>query len=272
MGCGNSKLTPEGESILPMIRPLLFRTKFAEFRKRKNGTHLRDTALSKKVLLTEGEIEEENSILAVHNRNCIYGSHDGKTICLHTKQENHKDEHDSPNANHPLEQHKPNDNGTRVKLKEDKTMNNQHKAVEEGDDESKGEGEEGRPDNEDNRCLICPGSPSFRVYFVEQTPNEKQNACCTVEMNDDGDMEDASLKKSPSRDSVESTSSTKSNECQEKKTIKKGKKGTTLNRAGSRKRPVGVGLKSLLNVNNCCYHLSCTGNDRGNHLPIKAES
>ena len=175
MGCGNSKLTPEGESILPMIRPLLFRTKFAEFRKRKNGTHLRETALSKKVLLKEGEIEEENSILPVHNRNSIYGSHDGKTICLHTKQENHKDEHDSPNANHLLEQHKPNHNGSRVELKENKTMNNQHKAVEEGDDENKEEGEEGRPEEEDNRCLICPGSPSFRVYFVEQTPNEKQN-------------------------------------------------------------------------------------------------
>ena len=36
--------------------------------------------------------------------------------------------------------------------------------------------------------------------------------CFTVEMNDDGDMEDGSLKKSPSRDSVESSSSTKSNE------------------------------------------------------------
>lgn len=58
---------------------------------------------------------------------------------------------------------------------------------------------------------------------------------------------------------------------QENKVIKKGKKGTTFNRVISKRRPVSVGVKNLLNVKSC-YHLSCSGNDRANLLARKAEA
>ncbi|XP_038879402.1 uncharacterized protein LOC120071284 isoform X2 [Benincasa hispida] len=135
----------------------------------------------------------------------------------------------------------------------------EHKCIQQGD-ENKKEGEEGRPENEENRGFICPGSPSFRVYFVEETQDDKANG-----------IEDVSHKKSPSHESVESATSAKSAEDQENKVMKKGKKGTTFNRVISKKRPVGVGVKNLLNVKSC-YHLSCSGNDRANLLARKAEA
>lgn len=120
-------------------------------------------------------------------------------------------------------------------------------------------------------------------------------------MKDAGMEEDVSHKKSPSHDSVESTTSAKFAEVgshilylykiwclgfllcfshsfdflleqgHEKKVVKKGKKGTTFNRVISKKRPVGVGVKNLLSVKSC-YHLSCSGNDRANLLARKSEA
>ncbi|XP_011649820.1 probable DNA-directed RNA polymerase I subunit RPA43 isoform X1 [Cucumis sativus] len=292
MGCGNSKLNPGGELVPPRIRPLHVRNKLLELRKRKNGTHLRDGALSKKVLLKDGESEEENAMHVDNRHEC------GSTKCLasqqHTNNNNAtKDEHNSAStippsnnnasatktgeqSNHILEEEPqphiqlkathPDDTPV-LELKQDKTMN-EHKCIQEGDENNKKEGEDGRPDNEENRgSFICPGSPSFRLYFVEETQDDKEK----VEMKDASGMGDVSHKKSPSRDSVESTTSAKCDEGQENKAIKKGKKETTFNRVVSKKRPVSVGVKNLLNVKSC-YHLSCSGNDRANLLARKAEA
>lgn len=287
MGCGNSKLNPEGELIPPRIRPLLLRSKLSELRKRKNGTNLRDGTMSKKVLLTDGESEEDSSML-VDNRKSMGCSHEGSTNCLDKDKD--KDEHDSASAiplsnhatkdgeqsNHLLEEEEPlsnvqletihPDETPDLELKQDKTMD-EHKCIQQGDENKEEEEKEGSPDNDESRGLICPGSPSFRVYFVEETQDDKEN----VEMKDAGMEEDVSHKKSPSHDSVESTTSAKFAEGHEKKVVKKGKKGTTFNRVISKKRPVGVGVKNLLSVKSC-YHLSCSGNDRANLLARKSEA
>ena len=199
MGCGNSKLNPGGELVPPRIRPLHVRNKLLELRKRKNGTHLRDGALSKKVLLKDGESEEENAMHVDNRHEC------GSTKCLasqqHTNNNNAtKDEHNSAStippsnnngsatktgeqSNHILEEEPqphiqlkathPDDTPV-LELKQDKTMN-EHKCIQEGDENNKKEGEDGRPDNEENRgSFICPGSPSFRLYFVEETQDDKE--------------------------------------------------------------------------------------------------
>lgn len=203
MGCGNSKLNPEGELIPPRIRPLLLRSKLSELRKRKNGTNLRDGTMSKKVLLTDGESEEDSSML-VDNRKSMGCSHEGSTNCLDKDKD--KDEHDSASAiplsnhatkdgeqsNHLLEEEEPlsnvqletihPDETPDLELKQDKTMD-EHKCIQQGDENKEEEEKEGSPDNDESRGLICPGSPSFRVYFVEETQDDKENGKTKTKKN-----------------------------------------------------------------------------------------
>ncbi|KAE8652373.1 hypothetical protein Csa_013810 [Cucumis sativus] len=243
MGCGNSKLNPGGELVPPRIRPLHVRNKLLELRKRKNGTHLRDGALSKKVLLKDGESEEENAMHVDNRHEC------GSTKCLasqqHTNNNNAtKDEHNSASTIPP--------------------SNNNASATKTGEQSNHILEEEPQPHIQ--LKATHPDDTPVLELKQDKTMNEHK-----FEMKDASGMGDVSHKKSPSRDSVESTTSAKCDEGQENKAIKKGKKETTFNRVVSKKRPVSVGVKNLLNVKSC-YHLSCSGNDRANLLARKAEA
>ncbi|KAL9372892.1 hypothetical protein Peur_035136 [Populus x canadensis] len=91
----------------------------------------------------------------------------------------------------------------------------------------------------DESC-ICPGSPSFRVYFIESSTN-----------TDDEDKDDDTDKKSSSdQDSSEVIESVNSNELSGTIEKKKGKRGRRF-----RVIPKG---KNLLKVKSC-YYPSCSG-------------
>ncbi|KAJ6748355.1 hypothetical protein OIU79_029461 [Salix purpurea] len=121
-----------------------------------------------------------------------------------------------------------------------KTVNEIEMGVDQNDQDSELEDEEeGRLRSMDESC-ICPGSPSFRVYFIESSTN-----------TDDEDKDDDTDKKSSSdQESSEIIESVSSNELSGAIEKKKGKRGRRF-----RVIPKG---KNLLNVKSC-YYPSCSG-------------
>ncbi|KAJ6358645.1 hypothetical protein OIU76_000376 [Salix suchowensis] len=121
-----------------------------------------------------------------------------------------------------------------------KTVNEIEMGVDQNEQDSELEDEEeGRLRSMDESC-ICPGSPSFRVYFIESSTN-----------TDDEDKDDDTDKKSSSdQESSEIIESVSSNELSGAIEKKKGKRGRRF-----RVIPKG---KNLLNVKSC-YYPSCSG-------------
>ncbi|XP_057995927.1 uncharacterized protein LOC131175504 [Hevea brasiliensis] len=135
-------------------------------------------------------------------------------------------------------------------------------ATETAGDEN-GEEEDGTLSSLTQKC-DGPGSPSFRVYFIESLDNIKEDG---IVKDDDGDGDDeGSDKKSECEDSPATIEFT--NAGSETKTKNKGKKGIRLWRVIPKGRS-GV-VMNLLNVRSC--YTACTRHDNANLLAEKAAS
>ncbi|KAJ9140123.1 hypothetical protein P3X46_030805 [Hevea brasiliensis] len=133
-------------------------------------------------------------------------------------------------------------------------------ATETAGDEN-GEEEDGTLSSLTQKC-DGPGSPSFRVYFIESLDNIKEDG---IVKDDDGDDDDeGSEKKSECEDSPATIEFT--NAGSETKTKNKGKKGIRLRRVIPKGRSGAV--MNLLNVRSC--YTACTRHDNANLLAEKA--
>ncbi|XP_022135204.1 uncharacterized protein LOC111007223 isoform X2 [Momordica charantia] len=241
MGCGNSRLIPDGESIPARIRPLM-RLRFSDLRRRKNGSNLETGTLSKKVLLKDHE-DNSTSMHVIDKKSVSFSSYSspsGSTkpapAPAHINKQDNKDDEDYSPIPIPL--------SSNNAIKEDLH-----------EDHNKKSGEDHIEDTA--RSIICPGSPSFRVYFVEEEDDDKAS-------------DDVSHNNSPTHDRIDTTTTTTTcanfGQAQDSKVIiTKGKEGSrSCTKAISSKKRQG-GVRNLLNVKSC-YHLRCSGNDRSTQL------
>ncbi|KAJ7945662.1 Nuclear polyadenylated RNA-binding protein [Quillaja saponaria] len=325
MGCGNSRLNPDGEMVPARIRPLLKR-RFEELRRRKNGVSLHggDGTLSKKELLKDAVEDDESSpTQSLHEK-------DGNVTSLPKPKENGESKEETvvvmvrvpaeksskvvpvPDSESESENSvelndrkreieldvKANDDKkvgvmekteamvkteeveavaekTRdVKKTEERQAEHDHHEGEADDekqeDEDDNHGENGRQKPDPN-WLLCPGSPSFRVYCIESLDTfsskkepldqfaSKKESMENKEKEEIVANEQApSHQKTPSSDSIESSASGNSNEGLEiADTKRKRNRGMKFKRA---MRKGGGPMKNFLNVRSC-YHPGC-GNDR----------
>ncbi|EEF51723.1 conserved hypothetical protein [Ricinus communis] len=282
MGCGGSKFDSEADKVPVRIRPLL-RRRFEEMRiRRRTGPALKNspTGLSKKELLKDGASDSDIVSSPSHE-------FDGKSIS--SQEDNLKvapllesdettiskdAEHD-----HKAVKEAPILRSTKVapapepeKLKEEKSIKCNAK------DEDK-EGTDAMPtaaifaavkaikttvhvgdrqeEDEDEIVRLSsitadslyPGSPSFRVYFIEPLPHIKDDDD-ELQVHAVEDKNDDSDKKSIEDDSSETTESRNStNADSETKKRKKAKRGSRLRRVLPMGRTGAV--KNLLNVKSC---------------------
>ncbi|GAV87290.1 hypothetical protein CFOL_v3_30716 [Cephalotus follicularis] len=260
MGCNNSKLDSEGEVVPAKIRPLLLR-KLEEIKRHK----IANATLSKKQLLKDGvEEDDHSSPPSVHdiNESKSISSSEGSTgpakvtpepvsnkECEEsaeimnqekcTKQDDKAEEEREKNVVEPL-----------VYLEEKEVVAETNQKEDEEEDE-----DERRLRNVDD-ALICPGSPSFRVYCIQSSTDDK-----------DESKEDSAHQKSWSSDSFENPESDNSSEDSETKIKKKAKKGINFRRV----IPKGTSgsVKHLLNVRSC-YYPTCSGHDNTRLLSARA--
>jgi hypothetical protein len=190
MGSGNSKLNPEGEAVPAKLRPLVRRW-FDEIRRRRSSN------LSKKELLINEGVEEDGSSqpLSVHEkeRKSITSSSDDSVACS-SKVEDEKSnaapvpaESDKtckePKEHKDEEKCEKQDEKDGTRREEEKEVRVVEKALvveeapvlaEETMEEEEEEEEEG---DEDERVTF--GSPSFRVYCIPSTENNKEESKCS---------------------------------------------------------------------------------------------
>ncbi|XP_020237035.1 uncharacterized protein LOC109816431 [Cajanus cajan] len=217
MGIGNSKLNAaEGEVVPPKIRPMLV-FKYEDFKKRTNA----ETNLSKKKLLKEATEEDDNSLE-------IQPSEEEKVSRVVPMANS---ECPILKDNHPLDQHNMNHAVLSAEAMEDAK----------GDDHDDND----HNDNNDDGRNICPGSPSFRIYCIDNEECDNYPTK-TVVMH----------QRSHSADSVERVASTEVLPEVETESI------STPKRKGNKKK-FGA-MRTLLKVKSCYHPIrNCTGNDRG---------
>lgn len=189
MGSGNSRLnSPERESLTIKTYSTII-CRFEEFRKRRNA----ESTLSKKQLLKDA-VEEDycSSISQPSSHETSYEVEDHKV-----KDETFAEKVSSvvPMANSECEIKDDNDNVEKVNkeidLSHNKVVDENEKVEaenkteeeniewlveevkEENDDVSAKSGEKDDNDEEIGRFL-CPGSPSFRIYCIEEHKKEDQ--------------------------------------------------------------------------------------------------
>ena len=156
MGCQNSKLNPDILAIPPKLRPLLWR-KVEEMRRRRNVAV--NATLSKKELLTNGEAylppsSESNKSVSQEDSVSSLGSQPTPEKIL-IKEEKKPDlkEKKETNKEDENEERSGKDNGRdeEREIEKVKAVAVEKMVVVEDEEERN----------------ICPGSPSFRVYFIE---------------------------------------------------------------------------------------------------------
>ncbi|KAL5543831.1 hypothetical protein UlMin_007615 [Ulmus minor] len=298
MGCQNSKLSGDLMAIPPKLRPLLWR-KFEEMRRRRNVVP--GTTLSNKQLLIDGCQEECSTFLAssVHESESrsIASAESVATSRSHEKtgkesdkkcEENEKSksegqEEKKTEALKDEDQEENEQNNVKndeieidlkvvqaVAIEEVVVVKDEERAVEEKEDEERAmeEKEDEGKDEVREGEKIYPGSPSFRVYFIEALENdEDENESKTEEKDEDDKDDNGSEKKQHGEENVDNIIVVASNEEQEAKIIKKkGKRGMRITRALCRGGPVAV--KHLFNVSSC-YHPT---NDRDSLLTRKTST
>ncbi|KAJ9163936.1 hypothetical protein P3X46_023557 [Hevea brasiliensis] len=133
----------------------------------------------------------------------------------------------------------------------------------ENGEETEEEEENGRLGSLTQECN-CPGSPSFRVFFIESLDNIKEDDGIDKDDDDDDDSDKKSqCEVCPS--AIESTDNSEAGS--ETKTKKKAKRRIRLRRVIPKGRPGAV--RNLLNVKSC-YNPACSGHDNGHLLDEKA--
>lgn len=269
MGCNNSKLDPQGEAVPAKIRPLL-RRRIEEIRRRRNAITFKVGNLSKKKLLKDGAEEDDQSdhssppSVQDNNESKSISSLEGSIGSSKVAPEPVSDISSKEFAEvtnqekSTKEDNKDNDEEKREKVAEPVVILEEVMVVEleEGEDEDEDEDERRVSNVEDS--LICPGSPSFRVYCIQSLTDDK----------DDSHGNDLH-KKSPSDDSVEISESINSSEGSVTKIKKKSKKGSKFMRVIPKGRPGAV--KHLLNVKSC-YYPACSGHDETRLLSTKVHA
>ncbi|KAK9278397.1 hypothetical protein L1049_027962 [Liquidambar formosana] len=277
MGCGGSKLSPEGEVVPVGLRPLLWR-RIDDLRRRRNASGLKGDALSKKELLEDAAEEDDNSSsphdsIHVACRKSVSSppeeEADSKVVLVvalppletEKKDKVHIDEDRSnkkPAAAEKEEHEKEIKKGEKEKhekeVRKDAAMTGPTKEEVEVEVE-----EEGTDEEEEvvtfiqEEGFVCPGSPSFRVYYIDSLAANNKN-----DGKNDGIKGD---------ESVESGASRTSDEGSVTKISKKGKKGMRFRRVIPNRRPAAV--KNLLNVKSC-YNPACSSHDNTRLLSPKA--
>ncbi|KAG6686153.1 nucleolin [Carya illinoinensis] len=278
MGSGNSKLTPEGETMPARVRPVLHRW-FEEIRRRRNAN------MSKKGLLKDAVEGEESSgrprYLRDTERESTSPLHEttaSSKAAMPTVEEKsdaavvpRPSVSDKTNKGSKEHKHGPKICGKRD-VKGGGEEKQENKVVEKAvvveevvavheedhhDQETTEEEEEEEEEDDEPGTYICPGSPSFRVYCVHSTDDEEEEES----------KKGSRHKNSPSTgDSVESNFSEDQEMTRTKKI--KGNKGRRLKRAI---RKSGPAVKNLLHVATC-YHPACSGQDRAHLLEEKAQA
>jgi len=180
MGCQNSRLVhTDVLAIPPKLRPLLWR-KVEEIRRRRGHATAPGATLSKKELLREGATREESEAFSNqsvgenesssrdndHNSVSSSGSPPEKT----QPNNNVSDETEKPES---IEERHEKDDGeiSRENGVFEEIFNVAERVgIEENVDKDE---DEDSDDNEDKRN-ICPGSPSFRVYYIESLIEKKK--------------------------------------------------------------------------------------------------
>ncbi|XP_040986827.1 histone H3.v1 [Juglans microcarpa x Juglans regia] len=284
MGSGNSKLTPEGETMPARIRPVIHRW-FEEIKRRRNAN------MSKKGLLKDAVEGEESSgrPRSLHDResestSSLHKNTAPSKAALPVVEEKsdaavvpRPSVSDKTNKESKEHKHDPEICGKRdvkggrgEEDEEEKENRVVEKAVvveevvavhkEDHHDQETTEEEEEEDDELDT--YICPGSsPSFRVYCVHSTDDDEE------EEEEEISKKGSRHKNSPSTgDSVESNFSEDQEITRTKKI--KGNKGRRLKRAI---RKSGPAVKNLLHVATC-YHPACSGQDRAHLLEEKAQA
>ena len=189
MGSGNSKLNPEGEAVPAKLRPLLRRW-FDEIRRRK------DSNMSKKELLVHEGVEEDassqplsqhenerKSMTSTSDESVARSSkvEDEKSNVVHVPaesdktskgvKERHEDEEKCEKQNEKDVAGKEEEKEVKVVEKAvvvEEVLVVVQETMEEEDDEEEEEGDE------DEKVTF--GSPSFRVYCIPSTENNKEES------------------------------------------------------------------------------------------------
>jgi hypothetical protein len=234
MGGNNSRsVNPNGEDVLPArLRPLL-RQRIEEFRKRRNAR--RDDAVSKKELLKDDAGNNDDRSSNVNEVLEETRQHGEEKTTVHAvtveklsqvaplpvsecgiEEEEHKGSKD-----HNLEKCKEIErNVAEVKIAASLQENKYEESNEKHDDEDKKEEEEEEEEDEEEDeneigRLIGPGSPSFRIYYIEATERKEQELRDTrVSDKQQGEKEDEPIAvhyKSHSCESDESATSASEN-------------------------------------------------------------
>ena len=207
---GNSSRSanPSGGDVLPArIRPLL-RQRIEEFRKRRNAQR-GDGAVSKKELLKDDAGNNDDRSSNVNEVLEETKQHEDEKTTVHVmaveklsqvaplpfsecgiEEEEHKGCKD-----HDLEKCKEIErNVAEVKIAASLQENKYEESNEKHDDEDKEEEEEEEDEEEDENeigRLIGPGSPSFRIYYIEATERKEQELRDTrVSDEQQGEKED----------------------------------------------------------------------------------
>ena len=277
MGSGHSKLNSSEEESVPIKVHTTLLGRFEEYRKQRNA----ESTLSKKQLLTEAE-EEDGSTSNI-SQSSSHGTNATEchkvldsTVVVPTENSECETTEETIDMKKDIDLRQENTDHSNEKVEaEIKTEEgNIEKIVEEVKEEKSGENDDNDSDNNDDESeehgrIICPGSPSFRIYCIEA---DKRIA----ELQEKGDEEEGKSQttilthqKSCSADSVVSTAASSnirtSNEERQivvSESITKRK----LNKV----RKFGA-VRTLLMVKSCYHPMStCTGDDRRHLMAVKA--
>ncbi|KAG5234291.1 nucleolin [Salix suchowensis] len=242
MGCGGSRPENRADVLPAKLRPLLWK-RYEEMKRQKNAGILKDSPNhSKKELLKDGVSDGDNSSNHHSPRDNDRGSSssqedDVRVAPARNAMKQRLEMLRLPRLDKQDSKHGEDGEDKTLEAMDTamKTVNEIEMGVDQNEQDSELEDEEeGRLRSMDESC-ICPGSPSFRVYFIESSTN-----------TDDEDKDDDTDKKSSSDQESSEIIESLSGAIEKKK----GKRGRRF-----RVIPKG---KNLLNVKSC-YYPSCSG-------------
>ncbi|XP_054792473.1 uncharacterized protein LOC129320526 [Prosopis cineraria] len=274
MGCGSSRMNSVEEAMPEKTRPLFFR-RYEEITKHKQrpaAAMQRESTLSKKKLLKEDEDINSNSSdeaeavykppitspTKVEPTNKVVPLPDSDTEYeTSTESDDHNGNNTTKQTPHEKEIDAEHDKDTREAQAE-----NEHELADEKNNDV---------DDFDFGRLVCPGSPSFRIYCLppqndkaenksqEMATHQKSSSVESVQSPASGHV------KTPSVDSIRSAASSQNskifNECAETQS-------TTKRRTNRKKKFRDV--KNILVVKSLYASCSCTGADRNRLVAAKA--
>ncbi|XP_027124019.1 uncharacterized protein [Coffea arabica] len=282
MGCGASTLGDNG-AVTPVKARPLFLHRFEEFKKRRHSQAFKGTTPSKKELLLADKEEDQSgstkqdlcnktgkdSFLHDETGSCVTseGSKGGSPDRL-TKEDSEKEdagkkdvcsEEDISREKGNLEENEGRSIEPLAKdeAKVERVMDGDVKKVEEVEDHEDDDHDDDDDVDDDGRMirnheddLFFPGSPSFRVYFVDKTKDNK----------DEG-VDDHLTDVAPTDDD-----SVPSKQLPVAEESKKGKKRRSFKKV----LPTGKQAKNMFNVRACMS--SNSHHDRTHLLPAKAQA